>query len=288
MSIRLLSYNVRYADIDGGEHAWAERRDGVASVVRFHRPDVVCLQEVWRGQLADLRDRLPAYEWTGREVLDGHHTPVGYRSDRFAGTDTRVFALSETPEALTVPGWDANVPRLTTRTTLVDEGADARFVVFDTHFDHEGDRARLESARLLAGRVRDLDEPAVVAGDLNCGPGQPPYRALTDGGPLVDARTASAEPPHGPSGTYNEFENPRTPPYESERTRAGEAPNRHASGTPDHGAGEALDHATGEALDHVLVTPAFEVRRHGVLTDRDGRGLYPSDHFPVVVDLRLG
>lgn len=47
MTVRLLSYNVRYAGLDVDENAWAHRRDGVASVLRFHDPDAVCLQEVW-------------------------------------------------------------------------------------------------------------------------------------------------------------------------------------------------------------------------------------------------
>ena len=48
MALRLLTYNVRYATLDTGENAWERRRDGVGSLVRFHDPDVVCLQEVWQ------------------------------------------------------------------------------------------------------------------------------------------------------------------------------------------------------------------------------------------------
>lgn len=255
-AVRLLSYNVRYAGLDTGPNAWEGRRDGVASDVRFHRPDVVALQEVWMTQLDDLRDRLPALDWVGHRVLDGEHTPIGYRPDRFAVTDSEVFALSETPDAYDRPGWDATLPRLTTRATLRSTRSASRVTVLSTHFDHEGERARRESARLLRDRVADVEGPAIVAGDLNCGRTDEPYRLLTAdgrGAGLADARAVAAEPPHGPAATYNDFDAPRP----------------------------------GETLDHVLVTDDVDVDLYGVPTTVDRRGRYPSDHFPVVVDVHL-
>lgn len=270
--LRLLSYNVRYAGLDTGANAWEQRRDGVASVVGFHRPDVVALQEVWMTQLDDLREWLPSFEWTGERILDGEHTPVGHRPDRFAVTDREVFALSDDPETYEVPGWDASLPRVTTRVSFRAVESGARFAVFNTHFDHEGTQARLESARLLRDRVADLDVPAVVAGDLNCGDDDPPYRVLAGGREahgdengdsedrdgdsrtgLTDARTVAADPPHGPETTFNDFDAPRP----------------------------------GDRMDHVFVTDGIAVRRYGVPTDLDRRGQYPSDHFPVVVDFEV-
>lgn len=257
-TVRLLSYNVRYAGLDTGANAWEQRRDGAASVVRFHRPGVVALQEVWTTQLDDLRERLPSFEWACKRLLDGEHTPVGYRPDRFAVTDWEVFALSDAPGEYETPGWDATLPRFTTRVSFRETDSDARFAVLSTHFDHEGAQARLESARLVRDRVADLDVPAVVAGDLNCGRDDPPYRVLTgsrrrDEGGLADARAVAAEPPHGPSTTFNDFDAPQP----------------------------------GETLDHVFVTDGIAVERYGVPTDVDRRGRYPSDHFPVVVDFAV-
>lgn len=249
MALHLCSYNVRYAGLDTGEHAWPRRRDGVAELLRVARPDVICLQEVWREQLADLRERLPDYSWIGRRVLDGEHTPIGYRPDRIALDDWSVFALSETPAALTVPGWDAAVPRITTRATLRTDGGD-RLAVFSTHLDHEDERARLEGARLLRDRAAALDPPVVVAGDLNCAATDPPVRKLT-AGRLVDARALAATPLHGPSATFTDFG------------------------------------ATAAQRDHVLVDRTTDVARVATLPGRDDSGRYPSDHLPVVAALSL-
>lgn len=249
MSLRVLSYNVRYAELDSGENAWSERRDGVASVIRFHDPDVVCLQEVWLDQLSDLRERLSGYEWVGHHAHNGEHTPIGYRPERFSVADEAAFSLSETPEELNAVGWGATIPRITTTATLHDTETGRSFAVVNTHFDHETPRAREESARLLVDRIAGRPRPTVVAGDFNCTPEDGPYRTLVDAG-LADARE-SVENPHGPETTFNDFGSPQ--------------PNRR--------------------IDHVLLTDCLTSERFGVRTDLDSRELYPSDHFALVVDV---
>jgi endonuclease/exonuclease/phosphatase family metal-dependent hydrolase len=290
MSIRLLSYNVRYSTLDSGDDVWAERRDGVASVIRFHAPDVVCLQEVWEDQLSDLRDRLPAYAWVHADTASGEHTPIGYRPDRVTVRDSDAFSLSETPGDLHAMDWDTTVPRVTTTAGLdaaaTDRAADRREVaerassegqkvprtvrtaaegrreqtaeprgravrVVNTHLDHESERARRRGAALLADRFGDRDGVTVLAGDFNCGTADAPYRTLTDDGGFRPAREL-ADDTHGPLTTFNDFEAPQS----------------------------------GERLDHVLVD-GVAVDRFGVLADLDDRGRYPSDHFAVLADLTL-
>lgn len=250
MPVRLLSYNVRYAGLDFDENAWEHRRDGVASVLRFHDPDVVCLQEVWQSQLPDLRERLPAYEWVESGASNGAHTPIGYRADRFSVVEASAFSLSATPADLDAYDWGAAIPRLTTRATLEDGATGEGLAVLSTHFDHQSPEARRRGADLLSERLDDRSLPTVLAGDLNCTPDDQPYRTLTDAG-LRDVRDA-ADHPHGSEATYNEFEAPRP----------------------------------GKRIDHVLVD-GFEVERFGVLADLDRRGRYPSDHFALLADLAV-
>jgi endonuclease/exonuclease/phosphatase family metal-dependent hydrolase len=260
MSVGVLSYNVRYAEVDTGEDVWPKRRDGVASVIRFHDPDVVCLQEVWLGQLDDLRARLPGYEWVGREVHNGEHTPIGYRPERFSVAESATISLSETPERPDAIGWDGTIPRVTTTAVLEGRDADAAVRVVSTHFDHEHPTARRESARLLADRFAEGGEgpdggddelPTLIAGDFNATPDDDPYRVLTDAG-LLDVRRL-AEAPHGPETTFNDFE----------------------AAQP------------GRRIDHVFVSEGVEIERFGVRTDLDSRGRYPSDHFALFVECEL-
>ena len=256
-TLRVMSYNVRYDTPEDGAFAWPHRREAVASTIRFHRPDLVGVQEALVGQLADFRESLPAFEWIGVGRVDGEregeHCPIGYRTDRLSLVERDTFWLSETPDEPGSVGWDAACPRIVTRARLRDRRSGRAFVHYNTHLDHEGERARLEGARLLAERI-DGSAPTVVTGDFNCRKGDPPHRALVgknrEGQGLADAKDRSAYGHHGPETTVTDFESlvPET------------------------------------AIDHVLVE-RFDVRQHGACSDVTADGHYPSDHLPVLADL---
>jgi endonuclease/exonuclease/phosphatase family metal-dependent hydrolase len=247
MDVRVMSYNVRYAGADDGPQSWANRRDAVATTVRFHRPDVVGVQECWGEQFQDLKARLPDYDWAAVSDDLGEHTPVAYRRDRLTATSVERVGLTDADDDRT-PGWDATYPRYMTNVTF-RTGDGGRFEAHSLHLDHEGTVARRESARLVRERV---GTPAVVLGDYNCEPGSEPYRLLTDR--FGDAREHAAYR-HGPVATYVGFEDP--------------------------------DPMAGKRIDYVFFTPGIEVEGYGVGTDVDATGRYPSDHLPVVADLSV-
>lgn len=256
-TVRACTYNVRLDTPADGEFDWDRRRDAVAGTVRFHRPDVVGLQEVLPHQYDHLRAALEGYEWVGRSRKaaggEGEFCPVGFRRERFERLDAGTFWLSDRPGEPGSVGWDASHPRIATWVRLRDRVSDRRLVYLNTHLDHDGERARREGARLVVDRLAGLREgaPAVVAGDCNATPADEAYGVLADGaGPLVDARDAGPYPPHGPATTRTDFE----------------------SLVPD------------EHIDHVFVADCG-VDGYGVAADVVGDGWFPSDHLPVVVDL---
>lgn len=261
-TIRVLTYNVRRDVAADDPYDWDGRRDAVASTLRFHRPDLVGLQEPLSHQYDDLRDALPAYEWVGRsrgaDEREEEFCPVGYRADRFERADAGTFWLSETPAESGSVGWDGSHPRVATWARLHDRHTGAAFVYLNTHLDHEGERARREGARLLVDRLAALrdGDPVVLAGDFNATPDSDPYAVLAGdadpASPLTDARLASPHRPHGPTTTMTDYE----------------------SLVPD------------TRIDHVFVADC-EVAGYGVATDMGGDGWFPSDHLPVVVDLTV-
>jgi endonuclease/exonuclease/phosphatase family metal-dependent hydrolase len=255
-----MTYNLRVAAPREGEPSWTARRDAVASVIRFHNPDVVGVQEALPDMLADLEERLPGYEWvgTGREAGADEHCALFYRPDRVTPVRHDTFWLSETP---TVPGsrsWGASYPRVATWMEAMLPDESRSFYVVNTHFDHDSAQARRESARLLRARLDSLAGPAPVAvfGDLNTTPDTAPYRCLTKenkGEPLRDALHEAAVPHHGPVSTFNGFD---------------------TTVQPDG------------RIDYIFVRGPLEVCRHGTLTDR-WNGHFPSDHCPVLAELVL-
>lgn len=252
-AVTACSFNVRYDNPDD-EHSWDERLSRVVGTVERHRPALLGVQEAQSHQYDDLRGELDGYGWYGVGRRDGERegefVPIAWRADRFEAIETGAFWLSPTPEEPSV-GWDADLPRVSTWASLRDRETGERFWHCNTHFDHRGKRARLESARLIRRRAADRANgraTVVVTGDFNATPGSDPYDALTrgrggTGRPLVDARRA-ADAAEGPRETFHGF--------------TGELDGR---------------------IDYVFVSTGVTVRRYRTLPVR--AGAYRSDHLPV-------
>lgn len=253
-SLNVMSFNIRFNNPDDGEHAWPHRKDRVAGLVRFHEADVVGMQEALPGQIRDLEARLPGYAWVGVGRDDGaeggEFSPIFYRTDRLELLDHDTFWLSETPDEPGSVGWDAALPRIVTWARFRDRATDRTFVHFNTHFDHRGEAARLESARLLVRQVEAIagEAPVVVTGDFNATPDEPPYARLADA--FEDAYTA-VEAPYGPAGTFSTFE---------------------------------VGNEADRRIDYIFSANGVTVHRFGTLTDQ-WHGHYPSDHLPVLAEV---
>jgi endonuclease/exonuclease/phosphatase family metal-dependent hydrolase len=256
-ALRAMSFNVRVNTSSDGENDWSHRRELVPATIRFHQADVVGVQEAYRGMIGDMQARLPGYAWYGVGTSDGKEegafNPVFWRESRLELVSGETFWLSPTPETPS-SGWDAAFPRTATHIVLRECRSGTKLHVFNTHLDHEGEQARLESARLLSRRIRELPAAArvILLGDFNCSDGSPPLRALTGSGRLRDARDVSATPHYGPTGSFTGFAGPQY---------------------------------SGPLLDHIFVR-GLAVQQHGILPDHfDGR--LPSDHFPVLAEILL-
>ncbi|ELZ41508.1 endonuclease/exonuclease/phosphatase [Halorubrum californiense DSM 19288] len=278
-AIRVLSYNVRYANRGDHHDAWHDRRDAVGRLVRFHRPDVAAFQEPIPEQRRDLRDRLSEYEFVGRGREadgEGEGCPIAVRDDRWEVAEDGTFWLSETHETPST-GWGATHPRIATWARVRARDGDAALRVVNTHFDHVSARARRESARLLRERLPTLatgdgtetggTAPVVLVGDLNCTPGSEPHRILVGDDPQRDGNVAE--------GAAEAL---------SLRDAAAEADLRHGPKTSLTDFSRLID---SRRIDHALVSPAVSVDAFATLTDRDDRGRYPSDHLPILTRLSV-
>jgi endonuclease/exonuclease/phosphatase family metal-dependent hydrolase len=257
--LRVMTFNLRYDTPNDGTNAWPHRRDWVAALIHFHAPDAVGVQEALAHMLTDLDARLPGFARVGVGRADGRaggeFSAILYRRDRLELIDSGTFWLSPTPEVAGSKGWDTAIERIATWARFRDRRTGCRHLHLNTHFDHVGEQARQESARLIRRRLAALADgmPIVVTGDLNADPASVPYRILTrdtigDGlPPLRDALVASRDGHYGPTSTWTAF--------------------------------RAIE--PGRRIDYVLVSSRVRVLKHAILPDSwDGR--FPSDHLPVL------
>lgn len=247
-----MSFNIRYGSAPDGVNAWPNRRDRLLARILGISPDLLGIQECRTdGQLNDVLAGLPAYACFGVQRGGGSEAasemaPILYRRDRFELLDSGAFWLSETPD---VPGslsWGAALPRTLTWALLNARGG--RIWFGNTHFDHEGEEARLRAAGLVSAYLQERPGPEVrvLTGDFNTGKDTEPYRVLT--GVLADTfrRGTDAESPA--EGTFHGF------------------------GTTDPPA----------AIDWVLASPSLRIA--GAWVDSQPGPHFLSDHYAVVVE----
>lgn len=260
----VMSYNIRLDLASDGDNAWPHRRTALTSLVTYYAPDLVGMQEVLLHQKQAVEADLPGYIFVGAARDDGKEkgefSPLGFRRDRFALIASGTFWLSPTP-ATPGKGWDAAYPRVASWARLKDKASRRALLVVNTHFDHVGTVARLESARQIRGWLtanRKAGETVVLMGDFNSPADSPAHAAITDDAPglvtLRDTLAISRTPHFGPLGTFTAFR---------------------------------IEQNEASPIDHIFVDTGVSVLRHATLTQQIG-GKLPSDHYPVLADLCIG
>lgn len=257
-SLQVMTWNIRYDNAGDGADRWRNRKDWVAEIVNREKVDIAGFQEVLAGQFADLQERLPelASYGVGRDdgKEKGEMVPIFYRKSRFELLDKGVFWLSPTPDKPGSKGWDAAITRITCWLKLKDKESGQTLFVLNAHFDHRGNEARRESARMIKERVREqfTAQPVIFLGDLNSRPDSAAYKTLAsdDKPKLLDAYAHSQAKPVGGDSTWNGFKKIEP----------------------------------GNRIDYIFTTESLATKQLRTLTDqRDGR--FPSDHLPVVAEL---
>ena len=262
-TLKIMTYNIRYDNPGDGLNSWNNRKDFVSALMQFHGADIICIQEGLLQQVHYLRDALKEFEFCGVGRDDGkeagEYAAIFFRKSMFDQLAGSTFWLSPSP-AQPGKGWDAALPRIVTWASLRFKSNGRSFVVFNTHFDHMGEIARRESARLLRAQIPRIagDRPVIVTGDFNSTEQDSAYQILVkpmSGIPLLkDSYGISRQPHYGITPTFFGFDARTTDP--------------------------------GERIDFVFVSDRVIVLRHGTLSDfRDGR--FPSDHLPVLVEIAL-
>lgn len=261
--VKVMSYNIRFGTAKDGENHWDKRKEFLVNTVKAFDPDLLGTQETLDFQRDYLKEQLKGYETfaAGRDdgKEKGEMAAVFWRAERFEKTDGGHFWLSKTPDEAGSKGWDAALPRIVTWVKLTDKKAKGKPVMWvNTHLDHMGRQARLESAKLIRERIGKLSDgcSVLVTGDFNSGEGSEPYKALFD------------------AKDKNE-----SPVVDSYRVAVPKRADDEGTSTPFVGGANK-----GARIDWIGVSRDWAVRAAAIdRTEKDGRT--PSDHFAVTATL---
>lgn len=255
--VKVMSYNIKYANETDGENSWSLRKDFLTNQIKFYEPDIFGVQEAVFLQMEHFSENLPSYKYVGVGREDGktrgEYSAIFYDSTQYNVMDENTFWLSQTPGKVSV-GWDAAMERISTYALFESKDTGEKFWVFNTHFDHVGEQARRESVKLILSKIAELNIqnlPVILMGDLNLEPSHESIKFLAEN---LDDTKCLAKLVFGPEGTFNGYN------FNAPVTRR---------------------------IDYIFTgKDDFEVLKYAVLSDSWDLK-YPSDHLPVYVEVQF-
>ncbi|MEE6128966.1 endonuclease/exonuclease/phosphatase family protein [Chryseobacterium arthrosphaerae] len=255
--LTVMSFNIRLNVESDKENAWPQRKQDVADLLTYYHPDYFGVQEALPEQMKDLKTGLKNYNYIGVGRDDGKEqgefSAIFYDTGRLDVVKSGTFWLSETPEKPS-KGWDAALNRICTYAVFKDKKSKKEFLAMNLHFDHVGNVARVKSSELILKKIKELNPknlPVTLSGDFNLTDDSEPIKILSKN--MKDTFYHSETKHYGPVGTFTAF-------------NVNEIPK--------------------DRIDYIF-TKGFTIRSHRHINDRRENLLYPSDHFPVIVNLSL-
>lgn len=199
--------------------------------------------------------------------------PIFYKKDKFTLLKKGWFWLSETP-AKPSKGWDAACNRMCTWVVLRDTVTHKNILFLNTHLDHKGKLAQENSINQIidfiyndaTGYVYDDTQkrdttnlnqmPVVWMGDFNLQPNDSLYQKIEIDGKVTlrtreDSYKVTETKPEDSIGTFNGFK---------------------------------LGNNYNGRIDYIWVID-LKVKSYKVLNDKLPNGRWPSDHFPVLIEV---
>lgn len=249
--LRVMSFNIRCTNV--GRDTWEDRIDIVTATMVNSQADSIGVQEATPEWMATLKETLTTYDYVGvgRDDGDnqGEYSAVFYLKDKYNLIDSGNFWLSETPDTPSL-GWDAACTRICTWAVLENKETKEQYVHVNSHFDHEGIKAREESVEMILEHIEEYkDLPVVFTADMNVIQGSDNYVQFTK--VLHDTKYLAED-----TMDYLTYHDTK--------------PSKHQ----------------GDIIDYVMVNDNFNALSYKVVTSGiDER--YVSDHFPIYADLEL-
>lgn len=257
-TLEVITFNI------GGDYTvdlnrWGNRMPLMTRFLKKTSPDIMCLQEAHSNQSADIVKKFPVFGVIGavneKEKQRTVHNPILYRKDKFDIINSGSFALSEYPDSFSSLGWDAKYKRKATWTNLKYKDTGEIVFVLNAHLDNVGKVAREKGMKLILDKIRTLSNTKriILAGDFNdISSSKAPVLASQWG--LNDTYKTSPTI-KGVNYTFHKFGQKKV----GERYK----------------------------IDYIFASKDFETVSVDIPKEKPKRGVYISDHNPVIVKMKF-
>lgn len=246
--IKIITCNIRFDNPKDLNNSWTNRKKFLATTLKKEKAQIICTQEGREPQLRELENLLEM------QLVDEHREwikermyPCIYIDSSINIVDQGDFWLSYTPNILASKIPESAFPRLCTWAKVQIE--DYTFCIFNVHLDHTTDYVRKLQSKILLDELRKISNrlPFILLGDFNTPAKESLYDEIINSLDIIDTWSGKEEQ------TFHQFKG---------------------------------DRFVGKRIDWILCSSSFEFEKTKVLKDSK-EGLYLSDHYPVVTNLKI-
>ncbi|MBO5936362.1 MAG: endonuclease/exonuclease/phosphatase family protein [Clostridia bacterium] len=254
---RVMSFNVRCAN--DGEQTITNRSKVAVEVIRQYAPDSFGVQECTPRWKRIFAFNLNEYACVGaaRDYYGPftEYSSIYYLKDKYNLIDSGTFWLSETPEKRWTKSFDSSCYRIASWALLEDKETGSRYTHINTHLDHVLETTRESQMKVLIDCVNKVanGSPIIMTGDFNAYEDSQVYAVAQES--FNDTKKVAENSDDG--RTFTSYGN------KAEESHKGPG-----------------------AIDFIFTSKELKVDTYKIIRDTV-QGIYPSDHYPIVADIRL-
>jgi endonuclease/exonuclease/phosphatase family metal-dependent hydrolase len=259
--LKIMSFNVRTSGMDKDTpNHWEHRKEACIALIKDQKPTLIGFQEaVYSAQWEWIKDQLKSEGYdgyglnrqTGKESGSGECPGILYDKSVIKKIEVGTFWLSETPDKPS-KGWGANYYRTATWGVFEYIPTGDKFVMINTHLDHESETAQIEGMKLIANKLKeyeDEDYPLFLTGDFNVVASDKALEPIKDF--MRNARTYAHPTDNNP--TVNGFG----------------------------------DTSSKKKIDHIYYSDYLKIKEYYTIVDSYSGVTYVSDHYPIYAIIKL-
>ena len=249
--VNIMTFNIRLDTENDGINKWDNRKDGVISLIKNNKVDILGIQEGLPNQIEYLSKELKGYSLIGEGRNggnNGEYSAIFYNSKKVTLLESETIWLSETPEIPSI-GWDAALNRIVTMGVFTLKDSSKKMIVYNTHFDHIGEIAREKSIDVILNHIKKngfLKKELIVMGDFNAEPSDTPIKLLDKF--LDDSFDEDIDKPYG---TFSGFK---------------------------------IDSELKKRIDYIFIKN-IDIIQYKHIKTRLSSNLWPSDHIPILISI---
>ena len=249
--VNIMTFNIRLDTENDGINKWDNRKDGVISLIKNNKVDILGIQEGLPNQIEYLSKELKGYSLIGEGRNggnNGEYSAIFYNNKKVTLLESETIWLSETPEIPSI-GWDAALNRIVTMGVFTLKDSSKKMIVYNTHFDHIGEIAREKSIDVILNHIKKngfLKKELIVMGDFNAEPSDTPIKQLDKF--LDDSFDEDIDKPYG---TFSGFK---------------------------------IDSELKKRIDYIFIKN-IDIIQYKHIKTRLSSNLWPSDHIPILISI---